>query len=986
MRKYVYILAALVLGISSLSAQTNLQTVQLKGRVLDSTDLPMAATDVKVYRDDKVVAEGKTNAVGDFDIAVAPGEYRVEVSAPDFDTSNQTVRVVAGMPALSVRLTLKAVDTVIDVSGNQNEIGVDSESSLTTDTIMGDALLDLPDNEEDLLAYLEQLAAARGIVDGELNIRVDGFELSQLPNRAEIQEIRIINNSFSAESNSSGPRIEIITRPGTGFWTGNLGLTFADESLNAAAPLTGRKPASQTRNFNGQIRGPIIPGRITATMGLQNNERESEGSAIRAVGVNGPVNEGVTSITKNRRFTFGPTLNITSTNTLTANFNYTDNRTQNGGVGGFNLPERASNNKSNSWNLQLTERMTLSPRFTNEIRFQANRSSSGSNPLTDGVAINVADAFNGGGATNRSSNSSRNFMITDQVRFQVGRTLQFTAAIQADYRKTHSDSQNNYNGTFTFASLHDYCYATNFVGSNCALTQQIVNDAIANGTTPTFSSGFGQPIAITGVPTRYTQVTGNPILDVSQAEFSSFLQGEWRANPRMQVSFGARYQVQQHLRDFNNIAPTAGVAYQLNTNQTWRTIIRAGARMNYSVFSMGNWEQLLRNDGQARQYTIEILSPSFPDPFAAGSSSSTTPQANSIRVRTEDYVAPYTIQPSIAWEQSLPRRMTFNVNFQMNRGVHQNRSRNINAPYPGTPLPDDILALLNFNNAGCSAFGYSSNSPDCSALVAAKRAEGRAIIDPMRPFFPYIGNITQMESTGTSFSKNLSFQFRTQNVPVLWGKVQIGGNLTWSMNWANDDSGTPMNSYDVASEWGRSSQDQRHRISSNLNVRLPRNMQFTINPGWSSGRPYNITLGSDRNGDSSNNDRPAGFTKNAGTGPSNFSTLNFRFTKTFIFAANQPAPTPRAYAEPQRGGGGFGGGGGGGGFGGGGGGFGGQGGGRGQQGRQVQFTISVNNLFNSTTRTGVSGVMSSPLFGQLTGGGQGRTIQLGLNTNLGRLF
>jgi hypothetical protein len=39
----------------------------------------------------------------------------------------------------------------------------------------GECLVDLPDNEEDLLAYLTELAASRGIVDGELDIRVAGF-------------------------------------------------------------------------------------------------------------------------------------------------------------------------------------------------------------------------------------------------------------------------------------------------------------------------------------------------------------------------------------------------------------------------------------------------------------------------------------------------------------------------------------------------------------------------------------------------------------------------------------------------------------------------------------------------------------------------------------------------------------------------------------------------------------------------------------------
>jgi len=42
-------------------------------------------------------------------------------------------------------------------------------------TECGECLLDLPDNEEDLLKYLEELAAARGISRNNINIIVDGF-------------------------------------------------------------------------------------------------------------------------------------------------------------------------------------------------------------------------------------------------------------------------------------------------------------------------------------------------------------------------------------------------------------------------------------------------------------------------------------------------------------------------------------------------------------------------------------------------------------------------------------------------------------------------------------------------------------------------------------------------------------------------------------------------------------------------------------------
>jgi hypothetical protein len=977
MRK-LFLLLVLSCGVAltAMGAQNNQATVHLRGRVLDSTGLPMAATSVKVYRGSAApkegtaaVKEGQTNDTGDFDIEVPSGDYYIEISAPDFNSFKQAVKLAADTQPLAVTLTVKTVETVVDVSSEQNELGVDPDSSLTTDTITGDALLDLPDNEEDLLAYLQELAAARGIVDGELNIRVDGFENSYLPNKAEISEIRIINNSFSADGNSSGPRIEIVTRPGTGFWTGNVGFNFGDESLNAAAPLTnGRKPASQTRNFDAGMRGPIIPGRITANITVQNRESENEGNAIRAVTVYGPIDQGIARITKQRTFRFGPNITLNKVHSIVANFNYTDTKTAHAGVGGFTLPERATDQRGSNWTLQLTERANFSSRFTNEFRIQVRRSSSATIPVTDALAINVQDAFNGGGAPNRNSNRSMDYQIANTVRWQPARKLTLTMEGRADYHDNHSDNRNNYLGTYTFASLHDYCYAENFPGTNCEETRNLIEAAEAAGLFPTFTTPGGSVLPITGVPTQFRITIGNPVLDVKQAEFSAFVQGEYRIAPRAQLSFGARYQAQQHLDDYNNIAPTLGLSYQLSTKQNWQTVVAAGARMNYQTYSMGNWEQLLRNSGNV-QTDFLVLNSAYPLPTL--DSLVAQPTSTTTRVRQLDYAAGYTIQPSFRVDQSLPKGHRLSFIFQINRGVHQSRNRNINAPYPGTMLPLDVLALLNYRS-------IDRNEQE------AKRAEGRAIVDAMR-LDPTRGNINQQESSGKSLVKNFSLQYRLPNKRILNNKVQIGGNLTWAMNWAEDDNGTPVNNYDIAAEWGRSSQDQRHRFTASLNILVPWNLRFNFSQvGWNSGRPYTITTGQDLNGDGANNDRPDGFGRNTETAPSYFNAINMTVTKTIILRSNARPPAPaNDYVEPQRGGGGFGGGGGGG--------FGGQGGGGGggrgrPDTRQIQLSVQVRNLFNSTIRTGISGVMSSPLFGQPTGGGQGRQITLSVQTNLGQLF
>jgi hypothetical protein len=438
-------------------------------------------------------------------------------------------------------------------------------------------------------------------------------------------------------------------------------------------------------------------------------------------------------------------------------------------------------------------------------------------------------------------------------------------------------------------------------------------------------------------------------------------------NPRTQVSFGTRYQAQQHLNDYNNIAPTLGVSYQLNTKQNWQTVVRIGGRMNYQTYSMGNWEQLLRSQGGTYQTDYLILNPSYPTPDLDAMIAQASTQSTTLRIRAEDYISGYSFQPSISVDQSLPKGNRVSFNFQINRGLHQTRNRNINAPFPGTPLSQDILDLLNFS------------SPDRS-LQDAKRAEGRALVNAMRPD-PSLGNISMAESSGSSLTKNFSVQYRVNNKRVLWGRVTIGGTVSWNMNWAQDNNGTPMNHYDLASEWGRGSSDQRHRVTGSLNLQVPWNLRFQFSGlGYNSGRPYTITTGSDLNGDGSNNDRPDGIGRNTETAPGYFNTIGLTITKTIpLSGARRPAPSN--YGEPQRGGGGFGGGGGGG-FGGGGGG----GGGNRNGGRQIQLSVRISNLFNSTIRSGISGVLSSPLFGQPTGGGSGRTISLSLQTNLGQLF
>jgi hypothetical protein len=215
----------------------------------------------------------------------------------------------------------------------------------------------------------------------------------------------------------------------------------------------------------------------------------------------------------------------------------------------------------------------------------------------------------------------------------------------------------------------------------------------------------------------------------------------------------------------------------------------------------------------------------------------------------------------------------------------------------------------------------------------------------------------------------------------------------------------------LSTEYGRASGDIRHRFVMTGNIRAPWNISLAPFIIVQSGRPFNITLGRDINGDTLNTERPAlapagvdcadtdhfrctpfgnfklqlapgdvMIPRNFAEGPSS-TTVNLRVSKTWSFgseggsSANQQNRQDGQRNDGQRammgggmagrgpgGGGGGPRGGGGGGFGGGGGGFGGGGAGSGRY--NLTFSLNFQNLLNHTNLSTPVGNLGSSLFGQ----------------------
>src|SRR5262247_3257654 len=247
----------LALTIFLLSASVvNAQAVRLRGTVLDPSGAVIPEADVKISQGNRVVIEGKSDSTGNFSFELSVGEYRVETSAAAFRSHQQNVRVAPNMRSLSITLALATLNEVVDVGQPDDKVSLEDDAKLTSTTIAGDDIKNLPEDEDALMAQLQALAAGTGAAGSTASFLVDGFSNGRIPPRDQIQQIIIDTNVFSAERAGGGPLIQVITKPGTGPWSGNLNVAFNNQLLNARNPFDAVRLHKQQRILTSTYGGP----------------------------------------------------------------------------------------------------------------------------------------------------------------------------------------------------------------------------------------------------------------------------------------------------------------------------------------------------------------------------------------------------------------------------------------------------------------------------------------------------------------------------------------------------------------------------------------------------------------------------------------------------------------------------------------------------------------------------------------------------------
>jgi hypothetical protein len=927
------IFVALTLSASLAMGQSSAGT--LRGQVQDVLGGLVVGVTVTATDAAGVARTSVTDGQGKYAFAaLPPGRYTVRVAQPGFEAYEHTVEVTAGGSEplnISLNVALEAEEVTVTA---ETPISTEPESDAGAVVIRGAALDALPDDEEDLADALQALAGPSAGPEGEGEIYTDGFSGGRLPPKESIREIRINRNPFSAEYERLGyGRIEIFTKPGTNKFRGSASFNFGDESLNARNPYARVRAPYQLRRYGGNLSGPISQGKTSFFFDFQRSETD-ENDVINAVVLDAALNPiafNQTLQTPVRRTTFSPRLDwqLNSNNTVVLRYTYERSKRENQGVGDFNLPSRAYNSSGTQHTIQLTETAVINQKVINETRFQFERDSSIRQGGLNATTIRVQDAFTGGGAqVGLATSDEDRYELQNFTSWSMG-----THALKAGARlrrvSLRDVAQQNFTGTFTFTSLEQY-------------RQTLLHTA-----------GFA--------PTQFSISGGEPEVSLSRTDFSPFVQDDWRLRPNLTISAGLRYDWQTNIRSSLNFAPRLAFAWSPDGGaRTQKTVIRGGFGVFYNTLNESLLLQTQRFNGtNQQQYVVTSTSPGaaailggFPTtPSVAQLQAFAVPQT--VRRFEADLTTPYTLQTALSIERQLPNRSTLSINFVNARTLHVLRSRNINAPLPGTGV---------------------------------------------RPFAGQ-GNIFQYESSGSFNQQQLIVNLNNR----LSTRFTLSANYVFNRAKSDTDGAGsfPANQYDLSGEYGRSSQDIRHRFSVFGNVSgLPWGIRLSPILIANSGRPFNITIGRDLNLDTLFTDRPAfatdttdaGFRatpyglfdttpsagqqivpRNYATGPS-FFVVNLRASKSIGFGAVPAATGGTEGAAGAGGRRGAGGGGGGGRRGGGGGGGGGDGDGDGRHRYNLNLSVSVQNLLNNVNEGVPVGNLSSTLFGQSIGsaGGFGR--------------
>ncbi|MGO4517602.1 carboxypeptidase regulatory-like domain-containing protein [Terriglobus sp. 2YAB30_2] len=896
---------SICLWAAALIAQAVPHVSQVSLTALDTSGAAIPGASVHVSP--QVGEDRQTDGQGNVTLPLPAGSYDITIKADNFrERTMKKVLVLDGRTTpLSAVLVVAGEDEVVEVSGEE-QVSNDSSSNKSALVFKGDKLDTLSDDPEMMQQQLTSLAG--GDPTNPPQLYVDGFAHGDLPPKESIREIRVNQNPFSPYYDQfGGGRIEVFTKPGANKLHGNIASNFGAQALNANNPYAASVLPYTNYYLDGGVNGPL--GKNSSFYFTWQQRGVSANQVINATVLDSSLNPvNVQQTIANKRSVQNDSIRLDhqfgKKNTLIGRYSYSSVLVPASGAGQLVLASQAYRNSVRTDTFQLTDTHIFSPKVVLDSAVQYLRSKTSSDATSNTPSLIVQGSFSSGSNTIQQEHDHQDRIeLREEASISLGNHYLRTGL---RYRWYHDSnlSRAGYNGQFIFPSLTAY---------------RITLDGIQRGLTPAAIRAAG------GGATQFSLTAGTPTAEVNTADLGVYFDDEWKLNRNFTLNLGIRFESQTAIPDHFDPAPRAGFAWSVLHHGKAKEpffVIRGGFGIFYQRFDAGNILRTYRQNGVTQQAFI-VQNPDFYPNIPPASS---LPQyLNTVYRLDPNLRSPMQMQGMVSVDHSLGKYGSISVQYYQRKSTHQWTSLNINAPLPGTYDPSNP-------NSGVRPLGGNSNLYQFSS-----------------------NGLSEGHSLGINGNFNVT---KSLNVWSFIGVARQEGNVNFSTSSASGFF--PSNSYNLGADYGRLAGFSPIRYFGGANWKPGWGTAFNVfMSAWSQSN-FNITTGTDLNGDAQYNDRPAFATDltrssvvrtawgnfdtkpmagqtiipiNYGTAPGLF-YMELYFNKNFYFGKRPESPKDTAKEKLP------------------------------QKPYRFQVGIGADNLLNTNNPGAPVGVLSSPYFGR----------------------
>jgi len=826
---------AAIFAISCAAAQETVHLANISGRVTDPSDAVIEEAQITARNTDTNVTQTATSdRDGRFRLTyLKVGPYEIKVRKQGFADSTRVLTLGVGaayeltflmkVSTAEANVTVVSESTVLETARSQIA-GTVSQTEVRNLPLNGRNFLDLallipgvsPTNTSSNQLFAETSAVpGQGISIGSQrnfsnNFIVDGLSANDdaagltgiFYGLDTIQEFQVVTSGGQAElGRALGGFINIVTKSGTNTIHGDLYGYFRNQRFNAANPLNNRTLPITQAQYGASLGGPIVADKTFYFGNFEQRQLNQSGLVT--------IDPANVNIINNR-------LNAV---------NYPGPRIS---TGIYPNPVHITNVLAKA-DHQFSTRDQFSLRYN--LYTLESRNARGAGALNDVSASSSVDttdhtiaASNIFTISSRTVNETRGqYTHSDFVAPPtdlIGPNVTISGI--ATFGRFGSSPTGRLNKFFEIvdnishqAGAHAVRAGVNFLYNDTTITfHRSVRGAYTFSSMANFLAGIYNNAGFAQTFGNLTAPQTNPNLDF-------YVQDEWKVRPSLTLNFGVRYDL-QFLRtintDKNNVSPRAGFAW--SPFKSRRTVIRGGTGLFYDRVPLRALANALLSAGNTTTLTPESqvvisLSPTQTGAPVFPNILSTAPPAGLVNFTTmnRDLQNGYSVQRNLEVEHKLTSNMSFSAGYQYLRG----------------------LRLMNAAN---------QNVPTC---VAAGTNNG------CRPNPAYANNSQYNGGADSRYNGlHVSFQQRASS----WSNYRISYAYSKSMNNVGEFFfSSPIDPSNIWVDYGRSDDDQRHRVAFNGALQSPttpadniwqhlsHSLELSGMLQYYSSLPFNITTG-----------------------------------------------------------------------------------------------------------------------------------------------